>query len=127
MSRINPEIFAYVFLVTRRKPMPRSNPWKIFVNEINILIGEVQSPKKLYQTLKRYLNLNSCPDIFQIYLLARRTNFNVLEKIILESFLNLLSESRPSQAWLLHLTVKLAWLIVSYNRREGPHNFLIHI
>ena len=38
-----------------------------------------------------------------------------------------LSESRPSQVWLLHLTVKLAWLIVSYNRKEGPHNFLIHI
>ena len=43
-----------------------------------------------------------------------------------EAFL-ILDESRPSQAWLLHLTVKLAWLIVSYNRREGPHNFLIHI
>ena len=58
----------------------------MFVNEFNILIGEVQSLKKLYQTLKLYLNLNSCADIFQRYLLARRTNFNVLEKIALRDF-----------------------------------------
>ena len=51
MSRINPEIFAYVFLVTRRKSMPRSNPWKM-LEEFSILTGRVQSLKKLYQTLK---------------------------------------------------------------------------
>ena len=58
----------------------------MFVNEFNILIGEVQSLKKLYQTLKLYLNLNSCADIFQRYLLARRTNFDILEEITLSTF-----------------------------------------
>ena len=59
----------------------------MFVNEFNILIGKVQSLKKLYQTLKLYLNLNSCADIFQIYLLAKETNFNILEKITLGTFI----------------------------------------
>ena len=59
----------------------------MFVNEFNILIGKVQSLKKLYQTLKLYLNLNSCADIFQIYLLAKGTNFNILEKITLGTFI----------------------------------------
>ena len=58
----------------------------MFVNEFNVLIGEVQSLKRLYQILKLYLNLNSCADIFQRYLLARRTNFDVLEKISLKNF-----------------------------------------
>ena len=59
----------------------------MLVNEFNILIGEVQSLKKLYQTLKLYLNLNSCADIFQRYLLARRTNFDILEEITLSTFI----------------------------------------
>ena len=53
----------------------------MFVNEFNILIGEVQSLKKLYETLKLYLNLNSCADIFQRYLIARRTNLTYLKKL----------------------------------------------
>ena len=59
----------------------------MFVNDFNVLIGEVQSLKRLYQILKLYLNLNSCADIFQRYLLARRTNFDTLEKITLSTFI----------------------------------------
>ena len=57
------------------------------VNEFNILIGEVRNLEKLCQILKLYLNLNSCADIFQRYLLARRTNFNILEKLALSTFI----------------------------------------
>ena len=59
----------------------------MFVNEFNVLIGEVQSLKRLYQILKLYLNLNSCADILQTYLLARRTNFDILEEITLSTFI----------------------------------------
>ena len=45
--------------------MPKSNTWKVFVNEFNILIGKVQSLKQLYQTRKLYLNLNSFADTSQ--------------------------------------------------------------
>ena len=41
MSRRNPEIITYLFLVTRRISMPNSNPGKIFVDEFNILITKV--------------------------------------------------------------------------------------
>ena len=41
MSRRNPEIITYLFLVTRRISMPNSNPGKIFVDEFNILITKI--------------------------------------------------------------------------------------